>query len=151
LEKDIFSDFQNYEDEIEILNKVEKTIDKEEDLKSNFDDDYGFSEVLKQRREKKDALRKRLYKYYLKDNEIDKLFEIIEKAEIKMEKIKKSVDYSNYTRKDMYKMAQDLEAVQLEMKSNFDFELNKVLKAKYENAKKILEKRKQQNNLKSDE
>ena len=91
--------------------------------------------------QKKDALRQRLYRYYLKDKEIDELFKIIEKADDKMGKIKKSVDYKNCAMGEVSKMSEKLYEVQNQMKADFDKELNKVLKRKYENAKKILAQR----------
>ena len=108
-------------------------------------DSFGFNEVLEQRKEKKEALRQRLYKYYLKDDEIDELFKIIEKAEEKMEKIKKSVNYEKKVPGDATKMQEKLFEVQKKMKEDFDKELSKVLKKKYENAKKILKEREKNN------
>ena len=131
----------NDKDFFEIQKELINAQDKQEELCGQEIDDFGFGEVLAQRKEKKDALRQRLYRYYLKDKEIDELFKIIEKADDKMGKIKKSVDYKNCAMGEVSKMSEKLYEVQNQMKADFDKELNKVLKRKYENAKKILAQR----------
>ncbi len=104
--------------------------------------DFGYDEVLKERKKHKDALRQRLYKYYLKDDEIDELFKIIEKAENKMDKIKNNINYEKTEAGDIIRMSEKLKDVQNKMKEEFEKELSKTLKRKFENAKKILESRK---------
>ena len=133
-------------DFFEIQNELLNAYEEQEEINEQDADDFGFGEVLAQRREKKKALRQRLQKYYLKDKEIDELFKIIEKAEDKMEKIKRSVDYKNCAMGEVSKMSERLYEVQNQMKEDFEKELNKVLKRKYENAKKILEERKKKKN-----
>ncbi len=136
---DNIDDIENYEELFSNIEQENNEDDKKEEL-------FGFDEVLKQRQIKKDALRKRLYKYYLNDEEIDNLFKIIERTEQKMEKIKYSLDYSNLKDGQVTDMTNKLLKVQDEMKVEFDKQLNKVLKKKYENAKKILEKQKKKDN-----
>ncbi len=119
-----------------------------DDIYSEFEEeneqeyDFGYKEVVEERKKHKDALRQRLYKYYLKDDEIDKLFKIIENAENKMDKIKNNTDYKNAQAGDILRMSEKLKDIQNQMKEEFEKELNKTLKRKYENAKKIIESRK---------
>jgi len=105
-------------------------------------DNTGFSDVIMARQFKLKSLRERLKKYYLTDKEIDNLFEIIIKAEVEMENIKKKVDYNKCTQHDLNNLYRNLLSVQYKMKEDFDKKLNAFLKAKYEKAKKIVEKRK---------
>ena len=104
-------------------------------------DESGFNDVLFERQKRLAALRERLKKYYLHDDEIDKLFEIIMNSEIKMEEVKRSFKTKNYTPEDLAKFEQKLLDIQNKMKEDFDKALNATLKAKYENAKKILKER----------
>lgn len=134
MEEDFFEiDFDKFKEEYEEENEIKE-------------DDFGFSEVLKERQKKKDALRERLKKYYLTDKEIDELFKIIQKAEDKMEKIKKSVNYKTCEFGETIQMQNRLIATQNQMKNDFDTALSKLLKKKYEDAKKILEKREKNSN-----
>ena len=66
----------NDKDFFEIQKELINAQDKQEELCGQEIDDFGFGEVLAQRKEKKDALRQRLYRYYLKDKEIDELFKM---------------------------------------------------------------------------
>lgn len=127
-------------DETDDLNNIFQQI---KDGKNDDEQKYlcGFDEVLKARKIKKDALRQRLHKYHLTDCEIDDLFKIIEKTEEKIEKIKYSLDYTNLKEGQVTQMANKILKVQNEMKDEFEKQLNKLLKKKYEHAKKILEKR----------
>ena len=59
-------------------------------------DESGFQEVVFARQAKLKSLRQRLQKYYLSDEEINKLFEIIINAEIEMEKVKRSFNSKKY-------------------------------------------------------
>ena len=104
-------------------------------------DDSGFNDVLFERQKHLASLRERLKKYYLHDDEIDKLFEIIINAEIKMEEVKRNFKTKDYTPEDLEKFEKKLIDIQNKMKEDFDKALNKTLKAKYENAKKILKER----------
>ena len=101
-------------------------------------DETGFNDVLFERQKHLASLRERLKKYYLTDDEIDKLFEIIINAEIKMEEVKRGFKTKNYTPEDLSKFEQKILDIQNKMKEDFDKALNKTLKAKYERAKKIL-------------
>ena len=104
-------------------------------------DESGLNDVLFERQKHLAALRERLKKYYLTDEEIDKLFETIVNAEIKMEEIKRSFKTKDYTPEDLSKFEQKLLDIQNKMKEDFEKNLNKTLKAKYERAKKILKER----------
>ena len=105
-------------------------------------DESGLNQVIKQRQQKLSSLRERLQKYYLEDDEIDKLFKIIIDAEIKMEKIKASTDFKKATSKDLLAFQKRLIDIQNKMKEEFDSKLNKTLKTKFEKAKKYLDKKK---------
>ena len=104
-------------------------------------DETGFNDVLFERQKHLAALRERLKKYYLTDEEIDKLFEIIINAEMKIEEVKRSFKTKDYTEEDLDKFQQKLLDIQNKMKEDFDKKLNATLKAKYERAKKILKER----------
>lgn len=103
------------------------------------DDDSGFNEILFQRQSQHKAIEKRLKGYYLSEKEIDKLMEIIIKAEMEMENIKRKFNTKKYTEKELFKLRKNLLEIQVKMKKDFDESLNKVLKKKYEEAKKIKE------------
>lgn len=103
------------------------------------DDDSGFNEILFQRQSQHKAIEKRLKGYYLSDKEINKLMEIIIKAEMEMENIKRKFNAKKYTEKELFKLRKNLLEIQVKMKKDFDESLNKVLKKKYEEAKKIKE------------
>lgn len=103
------------------------------------DDDSGFNEILFQRQSQHKAIEKRLKGYYLSEKEIDKLMEIIIKAEMEMENIKRKFNAKKYTEKELFKLRKNLLEIQVKMKKDFDESLNKVLKKKYEEAKKIKE------------
>ncbi len=103
------------------------------------DDDSGFNELVFKRQEKLKALKIRLKKYYLTDNEIDDLFQIIIKAEIEMEQVKRKFNARKYTEMDLVKFQNKLIDIQKKMKKDFDEKLNKTIKTKYEKAKKTME------------
>ena len=120
------------------LNKfIEKYFDPEKD--------DGFQEVVFKREAKKKRLRERLKEYRLTDAEIDKLFEIIVSAEMDMEKVKRKYKGEDYSVEELSKFRKKLFDIQNKMKEKFETELGKLLKAKYEAAKKILEEQKKQN------
>ena len=96
------------------------------------DDDSGFNEILFQRQSQHKAIEKRLKGYYLSEKEIDKLMEIIIKAEMEMENIKRKFNAKKYTEKELFKLRKNLLEIQVKMKKDFDESLNKVLKKKYE-------------------
>ena len=107
-------------------------------LEKYFDpnDDSGFNEVIFQRREKMKSLRERLKKYYLTDKELDNLFKIIEKAEMDIEKVKRSLKTKNINQLDLLKFQKKIFEIQLKMKNDFEEKLQKTIKEKYEKAKK---------------
>ena len=102
-------------------------------------DDSGFNEILFQRQSQHKAIEKRLKGYYLTEKEISKLMEIIVKAEMEMENIKRKFNAKKYTEKELFKLRKNLLEIQVKMKKDFDESLSKVLKKKYEEAKKIKE------------
>ena len=103
------------------------------------DDDSGFNEIVFKRQEKLKALKVRLKKYYLTDREIDDLFQIIIKAEIDMEQVKRKFNARKYTEMDLVKFQNKLIDIQKKMKKDFDEKLNKTIKTKYEKAKKTMD------------
>ncbi len=103
------------------------------------DDDSGFNEIVFKRQEKLKALKVRLKKYYLTDKEIDDLFQIIIKAEIDMEQVKRKFNARKYTEMDLVKFQNKLIDIQKKMKKDFDEKLNKTIKTKYEKAKKTMD------------
>lgn len=118
--------------------EYDKFVDKYLDL----NDDSGFNEILYSRQTKLNAIRHRLKRYHLSDAEIEKQMEIIINAEIEMEKIKRKFNSKKYTEDDLIKFQDKLIDIQKKMKDDFDKRLNKILKDKYENAKRILEQQK---------
>lgn len=112
-------------------------------IEKYFDPDdtqSGFNELVFERQARLKKLRERLKKYYLTEEELDKLFVIIENAEIEIEKIKRGFKKKNYTADDLDKFQDRIIAVQEKMKVDFEKKLTKMLKEKYEKAKKIKEK-----------
>ena len=78
-----FDEFYDFQEEIE---KAQKEQDEQEKLNRNDQfDDFGFGEVLEERQKHKYALRERLEKQNFTSKEIEKLFNIISKAEEEME------------------------------------------------------------------
>ena len=101
-------------------------------------DEKLSTQVQQVREEHKAALRQRLLKYRLTNEEIDNLFLIFTKAEEKIEKIQKSVNYKTATHIELLEMQEKVAEVQQAMKQEFEENLNKILKHKYNLAKKIL-------------
>ena len=58
---------------------------------------------------------------------------------MEMENIKRKFNAKKYTEKELFKLRKNLLEIQVKMKKDFDESLNKVLKKKYEEAKKIKE------------
>lgn len=121
-------------------------------LEKFFDenDDSGFNEVVFARQAKFKQIRERLKGYYLTDEEIEKLFEIITNAEIDMENIKRKFNSKEYTREDLVEFEKKLIDIQNKMKEDFDKLLMKMIKDKYEKAKKIkaeMDKKNPYNNM----
>jgi len=116
---------------------IEKYFDPEKD--------DGLQEVIFQREANKKKLRNRLKEYYLTDAEIDKLFEIIVNAEMDMEKVKRKYTGDKYTAEELTKFRKKLFDIQDKMKEKFEKELSKLLKHKYEKAKKMVEEQKKKN------
>ena len=104
----------------------------------NLDENLS-KEVQLVREEHKAALRERLEKYRLSKEEIDNLFLIFTKAEEKIEKIQKNMNYKTAQHAELVEMVGKIEDVQNKMKEEFEEKLSKILKHKYEVAKKILE------------
>jgi len=103
-----------------------------EDLKN-----AGFENVIYERQLHKDALRKRIKRYFLTDEEIDKLFKIIEKFEIDIEKIKRNQDYSKCSREDLVEISKKIVAIQEKMRDEFEKKLKIAVKNRMELVKKI--------------
>ena len=102
--------------------------------------DENLSEQVQQVRElHKMALRQRLAKYHLTSEEIDKLFLIFTKAEEKIEKIQINMDYKKAKQIDLIEMQEKILTVQNKMKEEFEENLKKIIKNKYEFAKKIVQ------------
>ena len=102
--------------------------------------DENLSEQVQQVRElHKMALRQRLAKYHLTSEEIDKLFLIFTKAEEKIEKIQINMDYKKAKQIDLIEMQDKILTVQNKMKEEFEENLKKIIKNKYEFAKKIVQ------------
>lgn len=120
-----FDDFLEFQNAINEAQKEQEQ--KKELLDSDKKDDFGFSEVLKKRQEKKDALKLRLEKLNFSQKEIDKLFKIIHKAEIEMEEIKAKFDYKSRVPGAGKKLYNDLIAIQEKMELDFNSEFNKML------------------------
>ena len=108
-------------------------------LEKYFDpnDDSGFTEMIFERQEKLKSLRERLKQYYLTEKELDNLFKIIEKAEMDIEKVKRSFKKKDYDRLDLFKFQKKILEIQVKMKKDFEEKLEKTIKEKYERAKKI--------------
>lgn len=121
-----FDDISEFQNQLEQAQKDLEEIQKQEE-KSN---DFGFSEVLKERQKHKNALRERLEKQDFTKKEIEKLFKIISKAEDEMEKIKAKFDYKAKIPGSGIKLQTDLIEVQKKMKKEFDIEFYKILQAK---------------------
>lgn len=108
-------------------------------------DDSGFTEILFERQAKIKKLRERVKKYHLTDEELNDLFKIIEKAEMDIEKIKRSFKTKGYTEDELMKFQERIVKVQEKMRDDFENKLSKLVKEKYERAKKIYEEMKKQN------
>ena len=100
-------------------------------------DDSGFNEIIFQRQAKFKGIKERLKGYYLTDKEIEDLFKIITKAEMDMEEVKRKFNGKNYKSKDLVEFEKKIIDIQKKMKADFDNKLNKILKEKYEKAKKL--------------
>ncbi len=111
----------------------------------NLDENLS-KEVQLVREEHKAALRERLEHYRLSKEEIDNLFLIFTKAEEKIEKIQKNMNYKTAQHIELVEMVGKIEDVQNQMKEEFEEKLSKILKHKYEVAKKILEEIKKKKN-----
>ena len=108
-------------------------MDNEELIAKFYDPDdkknEGFEEVLRKRQVHKNMLRDRLKKnFFLYDDEIDNLFKILEKWEIKIEKLKRNQNYNKLTTADLLCLRNKTFEMQLEMKTEFDKALTKFVK-----------------------
>lgn len=122
-----FDDILEFQSEID---RIEKEEEHKEALKGDSKDDFGFSEILEERQKKKENLRKQLLSLNLNDNEIDKLFEIIVKAEEEMEKVKRNFDYKAKIPGSAEAMQNELISIQNNMKKAFDDEFERIYRAK---------------------
>lgn len=122
----------------EIFSFLNAEFDKVQKLE---EDDFGYSEVIEKRAEKKEEIKKRLQGYYLSEKVIDDLLKIIDKAEEKIDKIKKSYKPKKAKPGDAQDMFDEIIKIQEEMKKKFEEELLKAIKKNYEMAKKILKDR----------
>ena len=102
-------------------------------------DEELSKEVQDVRDAHKEALRQRLIEYHLTDEEIDKLFLIFKKAEEKIQKLQIDMDYKKAKEADLIELQQEIEEIQNNMKIEFQENLDKLLKEKYELAKKVLD------------
>lgn len=100
-------------------------------------DNSGFNEIVFARQAKFKQIRERLKNYYLTEKEIDKVFEIITQAEIDIENIKRKFNAKKYTEEDLNKFEKKILDRQTKMKEDFDKAVGKIIKEKYEKAKKI--------------
>lgn len=127
-------------DENELFNKFYK--DKDDKAKEAFDEMYA------ERKKHKDALRERLKKYALTEAELDDLFKIISKAEIKIEELKSQQTYKeNYSAEELNKFGFKIFDIQHKMRKDFDAKLKKIVNKKIEDAKRIIN---QKNLMKQD-
>lgn len=112
----------------------------------NPDDSHnsGFEKVVYDRQIHKDALRKRIKKYYLSDDEIDKLFKIIEKAEIEIENIKRRQNYNKCSREDLVEISKKIANIQEKMRDEFEKKLKVAVKNKMELMKKLYKNKQQE-------
>lgn len=108
-------------------------------------DDSGFTQILFDRQAKIKQLRERIKKYHLNDVEIDDLFKIIEKAQMDIEKVKRSFKTKGYSEEELINFQNKIVKIQEKMRDDFEDKLAKLVKAKYERAKKIYEEMKKQN------
>lgn len=108
-------------------------------------DDSGFTELVFERQAKIKQLRERVKKYHLTEAELDNLFKIIEKAEFDIEKVKRSFKTKGYTEEELINFQNRIVKIQEKMRDDFEDKLAKLVKNKYERAKKIYEEMKKQN------
>ena len=123
-----FEEFQEIQEQLERAQKEQEQ--KEKLQKEEHIDDFGFSKVLEERQKHKDGLRRRLEIMQFSEKEIDKLFKIIEKAEVNMEEVKAKFDYKAKIKGSGVKLQQDLIAIQLKMKEDFDKEYKRIIEKK---------------------
>lgn len=125
-----FEEFDAFQEELERAQKEQEEQAKLNKKKEEKVNDWGFSEVLKERQKHKDALRNRLLAQNFNEKEIEKLFKIISKAELEMEELKSKFDYSAKIVGSGIKLQKDLIEVQRKMKEEFDKEFIKILQSK---------------------
>jgi len=118
-----FDEIFEFQNEIE---RAKREHENKENLKKEYKADYGFSQVLEERQKKKDNLKSQLLSIGLSNEDIDKLFEIISKAEKEMEEVKKAFDYKAKVSGSGEKMYNDILAIQKKMKADFDEEFKRI-------------------------
>lgn len=124
-----FEDLDAFQEELERAQKEQEEYSKL-NKKEEDGNDWGFGEVLKERQKHKDALRKRLENQNFSENEIEKLFKIISKAELEMEEIKSKFNYKARIPGSGVKFQKDLYEIQMRMKDEFDKEFKRMLQEK---------------------
>ena len=124
-----FEDIFQFQQELEKAEKELNALETEQEKPKK--NDFGYSEVLKERQKKKDDLKGKLLSLNFSEKEVNKLLKIISNAEAEMEKIKKGYNYKEQIPGQAVKMQKDLLEVQRKMKLNFDAEFDKMLKAKH--------------------
>ena len=122
---------------MEINKFIEKFYDPE--------NDDGLTGIIFKREAKKNQIRTRLKEYRLSDEEIEQAIDIIVKAEIEMEKVKRKYKGDDYSVEELSKFRKKLLEIQEKMHKDFDTKVSKLLKAKYEKAKKILAEQEKKN------
>ena len=121
-----FEEFEAFQKEIE---QAQKEQEEQSELNKKLEepDDWGFSEVLKERQKHKDSLKKRLENLKFNEKEIQRLFKIISKAEFEMEKVKQGYDYKSKIPGSGVKLRDSLVAIQNKMKEDFDKEFQRII------------------------
>ena len=105
----------------------------------------AFLEMYQERQKHKDALRERLKKYHLSENELDELFKIVTKAEFQIEELKSKQKFKEtYTKEELDKFGFKILDIQMKMKNDFESRLSKIIKKKFELADEILKKQNEQ-------
>lgn len=129
-----FEEFEEFQQQLEHAQREEEQKEKLK-AKTNIND-FGLSEVLEERQKHKDLLRERLKTQNFSEKEIDKLFGIISKAELEIEKIKANFDYTAKIRGSEIKFKNDIDFIREKMNKEFNLEFYKILYEKYKKKSK---------------
>ena len=120
-------------------------MDREEFIEKNGypeTDKTGYASMMLERQKHKDDLIKRLRSFHMTDEEIQRVFVIIEKAEAEIEKAKMSLDYNTCTQKDMEKVRNKIFKIQNKMKLDCDIKIKAIMKAKFAKVKAVMREKK---------